>query len=172
MSTTENLYQGKDALGSFLSAWRNRVALRYIKGNLVDLACGDNTLVHHYGRGTGIDIVDYGAVDLVVTDFCQLPVGSETADTVTIIASLNYFPQPEGVLKEVYRILKPDGQLVFTMSNPFVMKFWHMVREPHAHRSSVSPHEIQALLSQSGFKVTKREYFMLGINCTYVAVKK
>ena len=128
------LYGSKNLLGVFLSNWRNGAVLPLIRGRLVDLACGDNRLVKHYGNGVGVDIANYGNTDIVVENFYHLPFAGGSVDTVSIIASLNYFENPLRVLQDVHRVLKDDGQLLITMPQGWAMKIWHRFRERHARR--------------------------------------
>ena len=166
------LYQRVDIVGTFLSNWRNNVAIKNIHGDLIDLACGDNILVKNYGGGIGIDIVDYGSVDLVCKDFRRLPLAEACCDTVTIIASLNYFSEPEKVLCEVNRILRDDGILILTMSNIKIMKIWHKFRDKHVITPAFSSEHIMNLLKIAGFVVQMKKHFMLWINTIYVVKKR
>lgn len=139
----------------------------FLKGDLVDLACGNNALVRSYGRGEGVDVQDFGA-DRVVDDLAVLPYEDQSVDTVTIMAALNYFPEPEKVLAEVKRILKPDGHLIVTMANPTVMRFWHQFREKEAYRPAVPDQEIQNLCERQGLVGLHRAAFMAGLNHVYI----
>ena len=166
-----SLYEKKDLIGSLLSKWRMGRVLPEIKGVLVDLSCGDNMLVRAYGRGTGVDVKNYGA-DVVLKDFRTLPFESSSVDTVTIVASLNYFDDVHATLKEVHRILEDDGILILTMSNEYVMKVWHLFREPWAKQSGFSLKEMKTFLELAGFVIKKRRFFMFGVNSVYVCTKK
>ncbi len=164
-------YTKKDIVGSILSRWRNKKVLPFIHGTLVDVACGNNQLVKWYGSGVGIDIAAHEKNITVVEELEDLPFQTGTVDTVTIIASLNYFPQPELVLREIHRILKPTGKLLLTMANLNVMKIWHIFREPHAYQPGYSEEMLIDILDKSGFAVQKKQYFMLFINAIYLAEK-
>lgn len=158
-----------DPLGFVLCLWRSYVVLDYVKGFMVDLACGDNRLVRFHGSGCGIDISDRGRTDiLVMQDFSRLPFGDSSVGTVTIVASLNYLDDPVSVLRESRRILKSNGQLLITMSNEKVMKVWHKFRDPLAPKHAVSKNDMYNLFSSAGFEVIKVRSFMLGINYLYI----
>jgi SAM-dependent methyltransferase len=144
----------------------------FVKGTLVDLACGDNRLVQAYASGTGVDIVDHGGGNVVVDDYAHLPFGDGSVDTVTIVASLNYFPEPVPVLRETRRILRDSGQLIVTMSNDRVMMHWHRFRESYAFKPGYSDAQLRTLLAAGGFDVTATRPFMLGLNRVYLARKR
>ncbi|MGP9820438.1 methyltransferase domain-containing protein [Salinarimonas sp. NSM] len=164
------LYGGGDPLGYLLSEWRTRVVLCAINGFVVDLACGDNRIVRRHGTGRGVDIDARGQDDvLVAPDFATLPFETGSVDTVTIVASLNYFEAPLDVLREAHRILRPTGRLVLTMSNPAVMRVWHKFRDPWVRKPAVDDAELATLLSQSGFRRVARRGFMLGANALTIA---
>jgi len=165
------LYGAKDPLGRLLSWCRNRKVLPLIRGEFVDLACGDNRLVEEYGRGTGVDVVDYGKAQVVLKDFTKLPFPDKSVETVTIIASLNYFDDPSRVVKEINRILKKDGRLILTMPNTTVMKIWHKFREPWAKESGFSVKEVRKIADSGGMRIIKRKRFMFGVNNIFILVK-
>lgn len=168
----ERLYSSQDFLGRLLSVWRNKKVMPFIRGKLVDIGCGDNRLVSGYGSGTGVDIIDYGSADIVVKDFSKLPFEEKSVDTITIIASLNYFEQPAQVLKEVRCIMKDDGQLILTMSNHSVMRIWHKFRESWANKPGNSYHELLELLEKANLRILKKKSFMFFLNTIYIAGKK
>jgi len=164
----ENYYEDQDRIGRFLSQKRNHAVLKHIKGHLVDLGCGDGQLVRAYeGQSTGVDIEDYGTADVVLENFNSLPFEDQSIDTITIIASLNYFEDPVKVLSETNRILKDDGQLIITMPNAFIMKIWHSIREGWAHHSGYSKKELEELFNKAGLKLVKRHPFLAGLNFVY-----
>ncbi len=167
------LYVGGDLLGRLLSWWRTRVVLKHVSGRLIDIACGDNRLVRAYGSGQGIDIDPRGQPDvLACPDFTRLPIADGAADSVTVIASLNYFPDAVGVLREIARILAADGRLLITMPNARVMQIWHRFREPWAHKAGYDEAELLALTRDAGFVLSGKYRFMWGVNRLYVMRKQ
>lgn len=167
------LYKSKDILGSFLSHWRTQQVSRFIKpGQLVDLACGDNRLVRSLGYGVGVDIQNYGDVDIVQKDMTQLPFSNSSVDTVTILAALNYFNDAVGTLKDIRRILKDDGVLILTFLRKPVSAAWHMMRDRGLPRVAFSETELKEMAQAAGLELIKKSYFMLGLNCVYVLKKK
>lgn len=151
-------YKPKDFIGHYLKAQRHKNVTVFIKGKLLDIACGENSLVHHYGDGIGVDVMNFGA-DLVVESYENLPYDANSFDTITILASINYFEEPHGVLKEIYRLLKPEGRLVITNSNLQIMKLWHLFREKWAYKPGYSYKELSKMLEANGFKVQRKKSF-------------
>lgn len=153
-------YKQGDWIGKFLKKQRTQNVLKHLNGNLLDIACGENDLVKQHGQGVGVDIKDFGA-DHVVEHYYQLPFNDQEFDTVAIIASINYFENPERVLSEVHRLLKDDGTLVITNSNYRVMQVWHLFRESWAHKAGYSKKHLTHMLTNTGFKVDKTQFFNL-----------
>jgi SAM-dependent methyltransferase len=174
----EALYGRRDRLGAFLSAQRTRAVLPFVReGTLVDLACGDNRLVTALGhavrgvRGIGVDIRDYGSVDLVREDLADLPFADLSVDTVTILAALNYFDDPVSVLREARRILKEAGVLIVTLLDKRLSRIWHVFRDRSLPRIAFSENELRALLEKAGLRIAARHSFMLGLNRIYIIEK-
>ena len=173
----------KDAIGKYLLRLRIRAVMPQITGRLLDIGCGTNDLVKTYsGSGIGVDVYDWGGVDLVVEVTARLPYKSQEFDTVTIVAALNHIPNREQVLQEAYRVLTANGKIILTMIPPFISTIWHTIRKPwdvdqkdrgmkQGEVYGLSPEQIHSLLHAAGFNVTYEERFMLGINLLVVASK-
>lgn len=52
-------------------------------------------------------------------DFTQLPIASQSVDLVVLPHVLEFYPDPHQILREVERILIPEGQLFILGFNPF-----------------------------------------------------
>lgn len=159
---------------------RERVR-RHVKGRLLDIGCGDNRLVREYGSGVGVDVVDWGDVDLVVEDTARLPFEDASFDSVSFVACLNHIPNREEVLDEARRVLRPDGRLIATMIPPALSAVWHRLIHPwdpdqhgrDLHEGEVwgiTNEEMLRMLSRHRFRLVARERFVLRLNNLYVAV--
>ena len=166
--TTNGLYGKKDWIGWLLSAWRTRAVLPMVQGKLVDLSCGDNRMVKRYGGGTGVDITDHGPADVVLGDYRRLPFPDASVDTVTVVASLNYFEYPVQELKEIRRVLSPTGRLIITLTNEQALRWWHAFRRSQRSRHSVSHGQLKNYLREAGFEVLSEKPFMLFLNRVYL----
>jgi SAM-dependent methyltransferase len=106
---------------------RLNMVFPYLRGRLLDIGSGPNTLVRRYGHGVGVDIVAWGGGTMVVKDTACLPFADQTFETITFIACLNHIPNRQAVLREARRLIKPDGQLIITMINPILGDIGHAI---------------------------------------------
>ena len=169
----------------FLKQRRLKEARRYIKGKLLDIGCGDNTLVRKlYKNGIGLDVYNYyGNVDLVVKSSAKIPLESKSFDTITIIAALNHIPEYKKTLIECYRLLKSPGNIIVTMPLGFVQKPWHRITHDYDddqvfrgideknEKFYLPLGEIKRSLSNVGFKNIIRKKFLLGLNNIIIGEK-
>lgn len=161
----------QDTLGRYLSKWRNARVSKEIRPPFLDIACGNNILARKVSPGFGIDIVNYGEADIIVKDLSKLPFKNGSFESAAIVASVNYFGQPEKVLLETGRVLKSGGILILTLINPFVGRIWHMLREPWAKYPGFSFDQLELLINGTDLTFTKRSRFMLGFNNLYIFTK-
>jgi len=174
----------RDTLGMILLGWRNNRVLPYVRGRLLDIGCGTNRLVRSYvGEGLGVDVYQWGGVDLVIKDSANLPFKNESFDTVTVVAALNHIPNRNEVIAEANRVLKKDGRIIITMIPPRISKLWHFLRKPwdidqkergmkDGEAYGLSRKEVHSLLSEAKFDILFEKPFMLWINCITIARKK
>jgi SAM-dependent methyltransferase len=128
-----------------------------VKGNLLDIGCGkmpyktyilENTSVKKY---VGLDIENALEYDRSVNpDFVwdgkTMPFEKESFECAIGTEVLEHCPEPETVLKEVYRVLKSDGVFFFTV--PFL---WSLHEVPH-DEYRYTPFSLARHLKNSGFK--------------------
>jgi SAM-dependent methyltransferase len=171
------------AVVEWLARARREKVRHHVRGRLLDIGCGDNRLVREHGDGVGVDIVQWGQVDLVVEDTARLPLEDASFDSVSFVACLNHIPNREEVLDEARRVLKPGGRLVATMIPPGLSAVWHRVIHPwdpdqhgrHLHDGEVwgiENSEMRGLLERHGFRVVRHERFVFGLNNLFVAVPR
>lgn len=163
----------QDIIGRYLSKWRNNKVSKEIRQPFLDIACGDNILKRMIDRGIGfgIDIKNYGDVDVLVKNYNELPFKAQSFNSVAIVASLNYFEDPQKVLSETNRILKHGGILILTQIDPLVGTLWHKLREPWAKYPGFSFYQLQILMKETDFVFLKKSYFMFGLNKLYLFYK-
>ena len=173
----------KDILGSLLRDWRVRTVLPHVRGRLLDIGCGINKLVRSYeGEGVGVDVHQWGDVDVIVENSADLPFEDESFDTVAIVATLNHIPNRTEVLTAVHKLLRPGGTIIITMIPPRISRVWHFLRRPwdadqtergmkEGEVYGFSASDVRRLLSQVGFDVARTKRFMLGVNRMTIARK-
>ena len=174
----------KDKVGRVLLDKRIKTVLPHVEGSLLDIGCGTNELVRSYsGKGIGVDVYQWGDVDVVVEDTAKLPFDDKSFDTITIIAALNHIPNRVEVLIEAKRLLRNSGKLIVTMLPPKISRVWHGIRKPWDVDQSergmkegevygMTEDNLGKLLSETGFEIEFNKKFMLGINNLTIAKKK
>ena len=93
-------------------------------GFLLDLGCGTGLFVERYiqegGQAVGLDIspgmVRHGRQRCPESGFCVgtadvLPFRDGTFDALASLLAFSYVPDPEAMLEESYRVLKPGGRI-------------------------------------------------------------
>ena len=163
-----------------LEPWRLRVVLPFVRGRLLDLACGYNNLTRAHGLGLGADVFPWAGIDIRIGDAAQLPFRDESFDTVSVVAALNHIPNREAALLAVRRVLRPDGLFLCTMIGPRTGRLAHLIFHQDEHRrggmrqgevDGIRPAAMRALLRQAGFELVREVPFQLGLNRLYVARK-
>jgi|SRR5690606_10412920 len=131
-------------------------SLSDLNGKLLDIGCGkmpyknyilENSKVSNY---VGLDIENALVYDSEIKpDFTwngvTMPFEDASFECAFGTEVLEHCPEPEVVLKEVYRVLKPGGAFFFTV--PFL---WNLHEVPHdAYR--YTPFSLERHLKNSGF---------------------
>lgn len=178
----------KDSLGRYLMHWRIRVALPYLKGRVLDVGCGTNELIAAYRERhpehncVGVDVHQWGSVDLILDDVAHMPFTDGEFDTVTCMAALNHIPNREDFLREARRVLAPDGVFIASMIPPGISRLWHTLRKPwdadQVERGMEEEEEygftraaMRQLLERTGFAVDREISFMAGVNRLYLSIR-
>jgi ubiquinone/menaquinone biosynthesis C-methylase UbiE len=96
-----------------------------------------------------------GKVDLRYGDAAELPFADTIFDKVYSIHSIYFWRDPLRVLREIRRVLKPNGYLVLTV---LPKERWNPENPDAAGTPDCIPYsgaELQALLAQAGFTRTR-----------------
>lgn len=134
--------------------------LPYFQGQLLDIGCGkmpykDYILNHSkVKKYVGLDIEDALIYDENIQpdftwDGITMPFDDHSFDCAFGTEVLEHCPEPEIVLKEVHRILKPGGVFFFTV--PFL---WNLHETPF-DEYRYTPFSLERHLKNSGFKDIK-----------------
>ena len=101
---------------------------------------------------------------LLECDAAQLPFDDANFQLVTCTNALHYFPNADATLREIRRVISPDGNLVITdwCRNYTWMRMLNRILPwtQYAHTHTHSSNELKQILSQAGFRIhseTKRK---------------
>jgi ubiquinone/menaquinone biosynthesis C-methylase UbiE len=148
----------------------------------LDVACGPGRLTmafaNHAKQATGLDVtenlLDIGRaeaekleIDNIAFTYgsaLDIPFDSKTFDTVSCRAAFHHFAAPGEVLKELARVLKPDGEIVIAdiLGNEETTKATHhdaleQMCDP-THVSCLSKTRFLALFNETGLDVTSSRF--------------
>ena len=134
--------------------WENiRVLSQYIQGRILDIGCGSKPYknLFSYTKYCGLEIyssqkVGNKNVD-VFYDGIQLPFNNNAFDSIIISQVFEHVFNPNELLNEVPRVLKPGGYLLMTV--PFI---WDEHEQPNDFGRYTS-FGIKSLLQKHGFEI-------------------
>jgi SAM-dependent methyltransferase len=150
----------------------------WIRGRLLDIGAGHNTLIKRYGNGVGVDVFEWGGGAVVVDDTAALPFPDASFDTVTFVACLNHIPNREQVLFEARRLITRGGRLIVTMIDPILGGVGHAIwwYSEDKQRGGMKPGErgglwgrdVMRLCERAGFRLLHHHRFVYGMNNLYI----
>lgn len=157
-----DLYLAPPCRPSTLDSFGNRrLLLRALKGSLanfrgslLDVGCGyqpyRSLLLTPPSQATdyiGLDLPDnlYQPPDLA-WDGQQIPLQNSSVDSALLTEVLEHCPDPEAVLREIARVLKPGGFMFLTV--PFI---WPIHTVPH-DQFRYTPFALRRMLERTGFQ--------------------
>jgi SAM-dependent methyltransferase len=169
-----------------LRAERLAVVLPELRGRVLDVGAGDNTMVRLYrarsntpeaADSVGADVVDWGGDCVLIERSDRLPFDDASFDTVCYIACLNHIPERAEALVEARRLLRPGGRVIVTMIGRFIGRVGHAIwwysedkhREVDEHEEmGLDEAEVMALFDCAGFRLARLDRFVYGLNRLYV----
>lgn len=103
---------------------------QHAKGKLLDIGCGNKPykqlIEHQIESYLGCDIVqsENNTVD-IICNADEIPMESSLFDTVISTQTIEHVENPQGLVAEAYRLVKPNGYLI--ISGPM---YWPLHEEP------------------------------------------
>lgn len=138
-----------------------RYASRYFDrrpSRLIDIGCGAKPykevlapyVTEHIGVDHGNTLHNKSNIDIFGTA-CQIPVAGSSFDFAICTAVLEHLEEPEQVLREAFRVLKPNGIAIYSV--PFI---WHLHEEPRDFYR-FSKYGLRYLFEKTGFEILELE---------------
>lgn len=130
-----------------------------LRGTVLDIGCGDRWVEKHLPEGVfyvGLDSIATGATlyrsrPEVLSDAGALPFHDGTFDVVLLLEVLEHLAQPQVALREIARVLKPDGTLLLTM--PFL----YPVHDAPHDDQRYTPHGLEREIAAAGLRLERLE---------------
>ena len=175
-----------------LRAERYAAVLPELRGRVLDVGAGDNTLIRLYrqtrpggdagaaGQSVGVDVVDWGTDTQKIESSDRLPFADASFDTVCFVACLNHIPERIGAVKEAHRVLRPGGRMVATMIGRLIGDVGHAIwwYSEDKHRDiaegevmGIDSAQMMRLFEQAGFREISTRRFVYGMNHLYLATR-
>jgi SAM-dependent methyltransferase len=134
---------------------------------ILDVGCGTGAnlqMLSEFGAAEGVD------VSAEALDFCRarglaevkqgaaehLPFADESFDLVTGLDVVEHLDDDIGGLREMRRVLRPDGRAVLFV--PAFMFLWGVQDDISHHRRRYTLPELKRRLSEAGFKIERASY--------------
>lgn len=156
--------------------FRDNVACSYFlpaHKHIVDLGCGEGIALEKLQRKfpekkiigvdleiENIEICREHELTAIYADVCELPIPSKRIDACLCIDMLEHLSNPTQSIREIYRILRPNGRLVIVVPNDrnfFLARIaLLMFKEAFydvGHQKQWSPHDLMNLLTHEGFTI-------------------
>jgi SAM-dependent methyltransferase len=141
------------------------------RGRLLDFACGSGAFFElAQSRGWdahGTELGEWAAQAATARNLKNLHIGTlaelqfpaNSFDVVHAAQVFEHLPQPKNELREIRRLLRPQGLLYIDVPNYRTLSIVlgrddFMLNEPPQHVSYFTPRTLQQLLSTAGFDVT------------------
>ncbi|MEM2263940.1 MAG: class I SAM-dependent methyltransferase [Nitrososphaerota archaeon] len=91
------------------------------KSRVLDVGCGEHKIIH---EAIGLDVYYHKDLDIIgIAE--NMPLLSESFDSVAILEVIEHLKNPEKTLEEIHRVLKKGGQVI--VSTPNVTFSWKIL---------------------------------------------
>lgn len=127
---------------------------KFAKGDLIDIGCGNKPYEELFdGKTTkyiGCDIVqsNLNKVD-IICPANKIPIEDNSFDIVFSTQTIEHLEDPQGLINEAYRLLKPGGS--FILSGP---QYWPLHEEPFDF-FRFTKHGFKTILEKGNFDIVE-----------------
>jgi SAM-dependent methyltransferase len=139
---------------------------------ILDVGCGTGAnlvLLSQFGKAEGVDVspdaLDFcrqrGLKDVRLGAAEQMPYDHGTFDIVTALDVVEHLDDDVAGLREMRRVLKPDGYILLFM--PTFMSLWGVQDDVSNHRRRYRLPELRRAVERAGFEVERATY----VNITF-----
>ena len=133
-----------------------KIISKQLDGNILDIGCGHQNItkfINPESEYTGLDYYTtstewYGSTPDIYGDALQLPVHTNTFDSILLLDVLEHLEDPDLCIQEIHRVLRPKGKLIIQV--PFVYPLHDAPRD--FQRWTI--YGLQKLAKKHAFKVT------------------
>lgn len=135
---------------------------------ILDAGCGAGLLLKEmesFGTCYGIDIsqkaVDFckkrGVSNVQVADVAGIPYPDNTFDVVVALDVIEHLEKDEEAIKEIYRVLKPQGIAIITV--PAFVFLWGVTDIVSHHIRRYTLQELRGKIENGNFSIIRSSYF-------------
>lgn len=122
----------------------------------------------------------YPHINFVTADAHKIPFKDKTFDILICTETLEHVVDPKGVLLEMKRVLKNNGEAIISMDSgslPFriIWYFWTKSKGKvweDAHLHEFSAKLLENLIKEAGFRIKKKNMSHFGMSVTFLATHK
>ena len=128
-------------------------------GLVLDIGCSEQKLRKYLSVNCdyiGLDYPDtadvlYKTQPNIYGDAQKLAFADNTFDTISFLEVIEHLPNPQSAVKECYRVLKPNGKLIFSM--PFL----YTIHDAPFGFQRLTIYGLRQLFTQNRFKIVKEK---------------
>lgn len=143
---------------------------KFLDGVVLDVGCGIGDLLNFNSRAIGVDINPYNilicknrGLNASIMEIDRLSFSDGTFDSVLLDNVLEHIENPEALVSEIYRVLKPDCRLMVGVPGIKGQK------SDQDHKVFYDEKLLKALANTHNFQVEKNFYMPFFLNSSFLS---